>query len=160
MGFKKVLKTTAKFLKRPFKRSNKTWINAGLTLDVLVPNNGDGFDGSQRGVSHGVSLALKRIECGACPFCGIPTHRRTFFGSMRAITVGGSVMNGHCLRCFPIAAFSKIKKPDTPTTANAVTEILDQQLDEADMLLDIDRDKLSHVSDLSGSFYCDIKHLS
>jgi hypothetical protein len=159
MGFKKRYKATAKFLKQRFQRSHKTWINAGLTPDVLVPDNSE-VEGSHRGVDLGVSLAWKRIQNGECPFCGIPTHSRTLFGSLRAITVGGSVMNGHCLRCFPIAAFTKLNKPDTPKTLDTVSGNIHQPLDEADMLLSIDRDRLSHVSELSGSFYCDIKHLT
>jgi hypothetical protein len=116
----------------------------------MAPDDSE-VEGSQRGVDQGVSLALKRIQNGECPFCGIRTHSRTLFGSMRAITVGGNVMNGHCLRCFPIAAFTKLNKPDTPKS---------HPLDEAAMLLCIDGDRLSHVSELSGSFYCDIKQLT
>jgi hypothetical protein len=159
MWFKKRCKATTKFLKQRFQRSDKTWINAGLTPDVMAQDNNE-VEGSQGGIDQRVLLALKRIEKGECPFCGIPTHSRTLFGSMRAITVGGSVMNGHCLRCFPIAAFTKLNKADTPKSSDAVVDFTRQPLDEADMLLSIDRRRMSHVSELSGSFYCDIKHLT
>eukprot|EP00980_Cylindrotheca_fusiformis_P001258 scaffold332_cov117-Cylindrotheca_fusiformis.AAC.18 len=159
MGFKKSWKAATKCLKNPFQQRSKekTWINAGLTPALLTEEDCETDNHPLKGVDQGVTLALKRIQSGECPFCGIPTHRRTLFGSMRALTVGGNVINGHCLLCFPVAAFTEAKKPKT---ANRNVDKTERDL-ESDMVLSVNRDRgLSFVSELSGSYYCDINELT
>lgn len=138
------------------KKHDKTWINAGLTPDVMVEPQG-GEEVSQKCVDQGVSLALGRIQAGQCPFCGNQLHQRRVFGGWKALTVGGLAMNGHCLQCFPITAFTERNKPGTPKTVDSEDG---NPLDEKKMMLSIDPDRLSHVSELSGSFYCDIHKLT
>lgn len=160
MGLKARLQAAGKRLKQRFfkKKHDKTWINAGLTPDVMVvPQDKFGSEDSQRCVDQGVSLALKRIQVGQCPFCGNQLHKRKVFGGWKALTVGGLAMKGHCLQCFPITAFRERKKPGTPKTVESDDC---NALDEKKMMLSVDADRLSHVSDLSGSFYCDIKELT
>mmetsp|Transcript_12961 Transcript_12961/g.30717 ORF Transcript_12961/g.30717 Transcript_12961/m.30717 type:complete len:160 (+) Transcript_12961:147-626(+) len=159
MGLKERLRAAGKRFKQRFFKKNhdKTWINAGLTPDVMVvPNDTNGLEDSQC-VDQGVSLALKRIQMGQCPFCGIQLHKRGVFGGWKALTVGGLAMNGHCLQCFPITAFTERNKPGTPKTAESDDG---NPFDEDKMMLSVDADRLSHVSELSGSFYCDIKQLT
>lgn len=152
----------ARFRAKYFQKSHKTWFNAGLTPDIVIETENAGARGSKDAaeVDPSVSLALKRIQTGECPFCGIKTHSRTIFGALNANTVGGSVLNGHCLRCFPIAAFRK-NRPQTPTSTGAVeTRPSTEDETKSDLLLVCDSDRFSHVSELSGSFYCNINELS
>lgn len=155
MGFRNRLQA---FKRRFFpKKHNKTWINAGLTPDVIVPKDTSDED-SHQCVDQGVSLALGRIQAGQCPFCGNQLHQRRLLGGWKALTVGGLVMRGHCLQCFPITAFVERNKPGTPKTVESDDD--GNFLDEKKMMLRVDPDRLSHVSELSGSFYCDINHLT
>ncbi|CAJ1945127.1 unnamed protein product [Cylindrotheca closterium] len=159
MGLKASLRAAGKRLKARFfkKKHHKTWINAGLTPDVVNNENTSGEDPQQCPVDKGVSLALKLIQAGQCPFCANQLHKRRVFGGWKALTVGGLAMNGHCLQCFPITSFTERKKPGTPETVDSdYANVFDEQK----MTLKIDADRLSHVSELSGSFYCDIKQLT
>jgi hypothetical protein len=159
-SFKVALKATKDRIKKRFRRRSKqkTWFNAGLTPDVVFEK--ENAEGSSKRLNPGVSLALKRIRNGKCPFCGIPTHTRTIFGGLKTNTIGGDVMNGHCLRCFPISDFTE-RRPNTPNSENAVDgQISKGGETKSDMLLFCDSDRVSHVSELSGSFYCNINELS
>ena len=62
------------------------------------------------------NVGAKRLKRGECPTCGTQTHKVSFLGKNKPLTVEGQVYKGRCLICHPLEGYIRRPPPNPQQT--------------------------------------------